>query len=231
MRASLVGAVGTQVDHPDEGVVAQEHRAARPAGARVHGRRLSLSASSCATAGTAARAHRVEEGVADPRPSAAASGVPTCCDGGQRGPGEEGPRGRRVAQVADSSRYGLIASSTALTSGCAATCRIALPRSPVHLDGPHHPVAAHEQRGAAEPGGGIDLRRRRTVVGQDLGHGRFAAGLYREGEPVPDDPATGQRRSGQRVGAGRLAAVAGRPWLAAPPDACGRLVRGRESPA
>jgi hypothetical protein len=31
----------------------------------------------------------------------------------------------------DSSRYGLMASSTALTSGCAATCRIALPRSPV----------------------------------------------------------------------------------------------------
>ncbi len=85
-----------------------------------------------------------------------------------------------------------------------------------HLDDPYHPVAAHEQRGAAELRGGIDLSPRRTVVGQDLGHGRLAAGFDQEGEPVPDDPAAGQGRRGHRVGARRL----GCPCLGCPCLGC-----------
>ena len=81
-------------------------------------------------------------------------------DGGQRGAGEEDPGGLGVVEVPVLLQIrvdGLLdGPHLGLPGDVAQRGEQVAP----HLDGPDHPVAVHEERGAAQPGGVVDPRLR-----------------------------------------------------------------------
>ncbi len=131
--------------------------------------------------------------------------------GGQRRPGEEGAGGLRVAQLAGllQVRVDRLLDGPHLGLHRHVAQRVAEVAD--HLDGPYHPVAVHEQRGALQPGVLVHLGPGRGVAGEDPGHLGLAAGLDGEGQRVADHAVRarlGLRRAD--VPGGRDARQAGR---------------------
>lgn len=105
-------------------------------------------------------------------------------DGRERGPGEEHARRLGVGQVPVLFEIGVDGFLDRLYLGL--TGDVAQRGEEVALDlhGPHDAVAVHEERGAAQACGVIDLGLGRLVTGQDLRDLRLGARLDGEGEGV-----------------------------------------------
>lgn len=147
--------------------------------------------------------------------------------GGERRTGEEDPRRFGVAEVPVLLQVGVDGLLDRPHLGLARYVPQRGEQVALHLDGPHDAVAVHEQRGAAQPGGVVDLGLGRLVAGQDLGDLRLGPGLDGEREGVAghsvahaglDLPGRPDRLRGERLGGTGLAedAVAHRPGV---PDA------------